>query len=96
MDNERKGSPWIAWCSAIIVLLGLYVGAYVAILDANKPKPTREFVWDAPGLDRMSEDATLDRSLRVFFHPAIMADRKIRPKFWSIWDRNGYLLKTSP
>lgn len=27
MDDERKESPWIAWCSGIVVLRGLYVGA---------------------------------------------------------------------
>lgn len=35
MDDERKGSLWIAWGSAIVVLMGLYVGAYVLTADAQ-------------------------------------------------------------
>lgn len=81
MDDERKVSPWIAWCSAVVVLLGLYVGAYSTLVE---PRATIEMdfgshTWSIEPQYRIGRI----RFMRSLFAPANAIDRRLRPSIWN-------------
>lgn len=86
MSEERKRSvaPWIA--GVVLVLLGLYVGGYYAMV-----RPT--FIPEPTGYLPVYRNLSAPRqtrtpSLLAFFAPVHRIDRRLRP---NVWEPKGYL-----
>lgn len=81
MDEKRKWSPWI---SGIVVLLGLYVGAYVFSVEAYL------HFYICPGFGEFPPSSSRYRYVpdefqdlaHSFFLPAHRIDRIVRRKKW--------------
>lgn len=82
MDDERKGNPWIAWCGGIVVLLGLYVGAY-AFTVGEREEVEAAGGWGYMSIVVPSYRVGPARFAEPFFSPIHWIDRKIRRQKWA-------------
>lgn len=82
MDDERKGSPWIAWCSGIVVLLGLYVGLYAYMLEPREILIFRFAPAPELPIQKGSGYRVEHPLVDTIFVPIEHIDRRVRTDFW--------------
>lgn len=93
MDDKRKGSPWIAWCSAVVVLLGLYVGAYVALVKPTPSQKAMGFSGAGPfgPIQKLSGYRVNHPLVFTIFVPLERIDRHVRTDAWDEKEINQWL-----
>jgi len=85
MDEQRRGgNRWGVAIGVLVVLVGLYVGAYYAMVTPEVGDSSVVPVYFIPGewdLD-MATGMRIHLWCRPFFSPMHAIDRRIRPRVW--------------
>lgn len=82
----RKRSLIAFGFAVLAVLLGLYVGAYYALVKPvpifdDNGNPSEKIYW-YPLLSRFGDEYGMYEGLFWFFEPAHQLDHRLRPHFW--------------
>ena len=78
-NQDRKGWLLVAGFGVLTLLLGMYVGAYFALVKAVPPRPA---IFAPPRPTMPGYPDAIHGAGVWLFHPIHLIDRKLRPGVW--------------